>query len=463
MYITTSLSINLFFITNICYFCLYLTNYNNSMFQPFYPLALLLSITNSNLETKFQYSNIINKNILIANANSNSSLANVDTTIDATESFDDFIISLKARARNEGVSEKTIDAAFRNITAPLKDSIARDRRQGEFVLSFRTYYMRTVTTERILEGQKLMQQYQELLTAAEKKYDVPADIILAFWGLESTYGKNLGKTPVLKSLVTLAYEGRRREFFTKELMAALKIIDEGDVLPENFFGSWAGAIGQVQFMPSAYLQYAVDADGDGKKDLWNSTPDIIMSAANFISQLGWKKNKSWGQEVILPENFNYNLAAETKTHSLHYWRRLGIKPYNSDQPLMNSLSLQATLILPMGYSGPAFLVMDNFFVIKRWNNSNLFALTVGILADYITGRLTEPLIFNDNVVEWKLDEIIAIQKKLIALGYLADGRFATNGAIGPATRSALQKFQNANNLVPDGYPDKKTFEKLMEQ
>ncbi len=382
--------------------------------------------------------------------------ANAETKAPATASFAEFLHSTGLRARKEGVEQATIDKYLLTLKTPLAASIAKDRAQGEFILSFRTYFSRTVTPERIARAKDYAVKHKDLLEAAEKKYGVPREIILAFWALESTFGENMGRSPSVLTLATLAFEGRRREFFTNELISALKIIDknhfDASFVRSGFLSSWAGAMGQVQFMPSTYLQYAVDGDGDGVRDLWHTPADIIFSTANFVSQLGWDQKNHWGQVVTLPSGFPYRDINDKTIRSFHYWRTLGVKDSN-DNLIPDHFFYQATVVIPMSAQGPIFLTENNFSVIKKWNNSNFFALSVGLLADYISGRLTTPIIINPNIPDWQTDEMIAIQKNLQQLHYLAKDK-TPDGVLGPSTRQAIQKYQDDHGMIADGYPSK---------
>lgn len=373
--------------------------------------------------------------------------------------------TLAPQARAKGIEQDIIDKYLLTLKNPLTTSIAKDRAQGEFILTFRTYLRRTVTPDRISRAKQAREKYSELLIIASDRYDVPPEIILAFWALESTFGENMGKSPVILTLATLAFEGRRRDFFITETINALRIIQDGHFddpfLRNNFLSSWAGAMGQVQFMPSTYLQYAVDGDGDGKKDLWGNPADIIFSTANFLHQLGWNSKSSWGQMVQLPNSFDYSQLADSDPRSFFAWHRAGVMT-NDGTPLPNYFLYQASLVVPMSHLGPAFLVENNFSVIKKWNNSNFFALSVGILSDTIAGRLDGPPAIDEDIAEWRGNDIIAIQKKLVALNYLQlPPNTELDGVLGPSTRAALQSYQSQHDLIPDGYPDHILFHTLM--
>ena len=367
------------------------------------------------------------------------------------EAFQEWLTQFKQQARQEGISEKTLNAAFKDVhlSAKVLDS---DRKQPEFTRTFYQYFNSAVSKNRVKVGQQKHQQHQALLDAVYQKYGVPSHILTAFWGMETNYGRYTGNLPIIQSLATLAYDPRRTTFFSKQLISALKIIDQGHVQPDQMKGSWAGAMGQVQFMPSNYLQYAVDGDNDGKINLWDSLPDAFHSAGNFLQQLGWKKSQSWGQEVALPNQFNYALANGKTQRSLKEWQRLGVTQPNG-QPLLAQKTHRseqlAKLLLPSDYRGPAFLVYDNFQVIKRWNNSNNYALAVGHLSNRILGKppLSKKQPEDDKALS--RDQMKQIQTALSELGYAVG---EADGIAGSRTRSALRAFQEKHQLPADGAP-----------
>jgi len=260
---------------------------------------------------------------------------------------------------------------------------------------------------------------------------------------------------VLDSLATLACDERRSEFFTGELLGALKIVDNGDVPPTRMIGSWAGAMGHTQFMPSVFLRYALDADNDGRRDLWGSVPDALTSAANFLKGIGWQPGERWGREVRLPKGFAYEEAGLDKARPLAEWSRLGVKRANgAPLPLAD---MKAALVIPAGHQGPAFLVYDNFRVIMRWNRSEFYAISVGMLADQIAGRgglVQQP---PANAPRITREQALALQTRLQEKGY-DPGK--PDGIIGSGTKNAIRQFQKAQGMIPDGYPGKAVFTAL---
>jgi len=357
----------------------------------------------------------------------------------------------KARLMDEARAAGIDAAVARQVLAGVSYSprvIELDRRQPEFTSSFGQYFHTRVTEERIAAGRRLLEEHRPLLAAVQRETGVPPHYLVSFWGLETNFGSYFGKMSVPDSLTTLACDPRRSRYFTGELFAALRIVEAGDIAAERMEGSWAGAMGHVQFMPSTFLRYAVDADGDGRRDLWGSLPDALHSAGRFLAGIGWQPGLRWGREVLLPPDFDYALANGDAPRPLAQWRRLGITDAFG-RPLP-ALDLQARLIVPAGHEGPAFVVYGNFDVIMGWNRSEFYALTVGHLADRIAGagRLRQPP--PESAERIALTEVKTLQAQLNALGFDAGN---PDGVPGPATRRALSRFQRAQGAVPDGHLD----------
>ena len=350
------------------------------------------------------------------------------------------------KANAAGISQKTIQNSL--AKAKLNTQVLElDRKQPEFTTSFADYFNRRVTEQRVTQGRELLVKHRALLTSVEQEYGVPAPYLLAFWGLETNYGNYFGNIPVIDSLATLACDARRSNFFTIELINALRILDEGAIAPEKMIGSWAGAMGHVQFMPSAFLQNAVDFDGDHKRDLWNSTPDAMASAAKFLRNLGWQSDDSWGREVKLPKDFPFLEAGLKNSKTIAEWTKLGVmRADNSPLPQGN---MKASLIVPSGHQGPAFLVYDNFEVIMRWNRSEFYAIAVGQLADQIAGGGKLVQAPPENVPRLHRDQVIALQQQLNNKGFNTG---TPDGILGPATRRALSEFQHQQGMIADGFP-----------
>jgi membrane-bound lytic murein transglycosylase B len=295
-------------------------------------------------------------------------------------SFSSWLQELKSQALAEGISRETVERALAGVE-PIPRVIELDRRQPELTLTLEDYLARTVTANRIETGKRKLREHGALLSEISKKYGVPPRLIVALWGLETNFGRNQGSFSVIGSLVTLAYEGRRGAFFRKALLHALAIVDKGHVRLEDFKGSWAGAMGQSQFMPSSFIAYGVDHDGDKRIDIWNTLPDVFASIANYLSRTGWKKDLSWGNEVRLPDSLDAEQIDLKKPLPSKRWIALGLLPAAGDRLPEDERAV--SLLLPEGRKGRAFLVTSNFETILRWNRSNLFALAVGILSDAI--------------------------------------------------------------------------------
>jgi membrane-bound lytic murein transglycosylase B len=361
--------------------------------------------------------------------------------------FAECLQKLQTLASEEGIAQSVLDDSLASATYEQR-VIDADRRQPEFTETLANYLNRRITPERIERGQALMRQHRRLLQRIASEHGVQPQYLLAFWGLESSFGKNFGSIPVVNSLSTLACDERRSEFFTTELMNALRILDRGDVEPRSMVGSWAGAMGHTQFMPSAYLKYGVDGDGDKRIDLWRSVPDALVSAGSFLQSLGWQPGVRWGREVQLPKQFAFDQVGLDQPRALRAWRELGLKDANG-RPLPQE-DIEASLLVPAGHRGPAFLVYENFRVIMRWNRSELYALAVGLLAERIAGA---PPLRNappGDAPRLHRDQVLALQTKLAELGFDTGN---PDGVLGPGTRKAIRAFQQSRKLVADGYPD----------
>jgi membrane-bound lytic murein transglycosylase B len=294
--------------------------------------------------------------------------------------FPEWLNGLRADARAAGVRDATLDNALAGI-APIPRVIELDRRQPEFTLTFREYMDRVVPQARVEKGRQRLAENRDLLRAISAKYGVQPRFLVAFWGVETDFGRQTGGFPVVAALATLAYDGRRSAYFRKELIYALQIVDAGHVAPERMIGSWAGAMGQTQFMPSSFRAHAVDHDGDGRIDIWNSRPDALASAANYLKRSGWKKDETWGRATRLPEGFDPRLIGNGVVKTLAEWSALGLT--RADGTPLPARPLKASVVLAEGDKGPAFLVYDNYRAILKWNRSTFFAIAVGSLADRI--------------------------------------------------------------------------------
>lgn len=366
------------------------------------------------------------------------------------DSFAHCLGGLQERARAEHLPGWIVDDVIAKLE-PQPRVLELDRKQPEFTQTFADYLYKRVTPKRIKQGRRLRHDYAEFLSRLTARYGVPGRYLLAFWGLETNFGGYLGTMPTLDSLATLACDERRSKYFTGELMTALRLLDRDALAPRDMHGSWAGAMGQTQFMPSAYRKYAVDGDHDGHINLWKSERDALASAANFVAKLGWHKGERWGREVLLPKGFPYAQSGLTNRRPLRHWARLGVTL--TDHRPLPAIDMEAAVLLPAGHAGPAFLVYRNFDVIMSWNRSEYYALAVGLLADRIAGAggLVRPPPTEEAALSRRT--IARMQGRLNQLGYDAGD---PDGIIGPATRAALRAFQQSAGMVPDGYPDRDT-------
>jgi membrane-bound lytic murein transglycosylase B len=300
------------------------------------------------------------------------------------QSFAQWLVELRQEAKDRGISDRVLDAALGNA-APIKRVIELDRRQPEFTMSFEEYLGKIASPTRARIAAKKLVEHDKILTEISKKYGVQKRYIVTFWGVETNFGQYLGSFNVPHALATLAYDGRRSAYFRKELLNALKILEEGHIAPDQMKGSWAGAMGQSQFMPSSFLSYAVDWDGDGKRDIWGTKPDVFASTAYYLAKAGWRDDITWGREVKLPAGFSMNgksadALADSKTRvKLPAWSKAGV--LSIDGSALPARDLTARLVLPAGADGPAFLVYSNFDSILDWNRSNYYALAIGHLSD----------------------------------------------------------------------------------
>lgn len=367
-------------------------------------------------------------------------------TADAAEPFDAWLDGLKAEALQKGISSSTLDTAFKDVS-PIEKVLEYDRKQPEFSQTFWTYLNRAVSDERINRGKRLLQQHAGLLAEVERKYGVQPRFLVSFWGLETNYGDYTGGFSVIGALATLAHDERRADFFRAELFNALQILDDGHIAPDRMSGSWAGAMGQTQFMPSTFTGYATDGDGDGKIDIWGSLPDVFHSAAHYLSSVGWKGDETWGREVRLPADFDLDLTQLSIKKHISEWQALGVRRANGGN--LPAADIEGSIVLPAGAKGPAFLVYQNFRSTLIWNRSILYAAAVGYLADRFVDRghlvATQPP--GDKPLSRA--DVISLQTNLNRLGFDVG---EPDGIAGSMTRKGLRDYQRERGLPPDGYP-----------
>ncbi len=300
-------------------------------------------------------------------------------------SFDSWISHIKKLALEEGISRETLNSAFVGIERNER-VIELDRKQPEFTLTLEEYLNNTVTKGRMNKGKQYYSEYQDLLIEISNEFQVQPRFILALWGIETSFGKYTGSFNVIRSLSTLSHDFRRRDFFTDELINALKIIDQGHIEAKEMMGSWAGAMGQNQFMPSSFLNFATDFNNDTKKDIWNTQSDVFASTANYLSNSGWNHNQTWGREVITTKEIDSELITTSAksidvSRKIHEWSKMGI--LNVDETNLPNVNIDAYLVYPEGKNGKKYLVYDNFKTIMKWNRSLFFGISVGKLSDMI--------------------------------------------------------------------------------
>ncbi|WAJ38414.1 lytic murein transglycosylase [Pseudomonas sp. GOM7] len=362
--------------------------------------------------------------------------------------------NLRSEAVAAGIDGALFDRVFAGVT-PDPAVIKADSSQPEFTRPIWEYLDGAVSASRVGRGRVLLAQHNVVLRNIEQRYGVEAPILVAIWGLESNFGNNIGSNSVIRSLATLAYEGRRQAFWRNQLLAALQILQNGDISSERMVGSWAGAMGQTQFMPTTYNEHAVDFDGDGKRDLWNSSTDALASAAHYLQSSGWKPGQPWGFEVRLPKQFDYFHADPEQRRTLAEWQALGVYPAISSKGA--AVDSRATLVLPAGHRGPAFLLLDNFRSILRYNNSTSYALAIGLLSDNLLNPTEVQASWPRDERQLGRSERIELQQLLAASGFDPG---PADGIIGANTRKAIRMLQLQLNEPADGYPSPELLETL---
>jgi membrane-bound lytic murein transglycosylase B len=372
--------------------------------------------------------------------------------------FQRWLDDLRREARDQGVRAETLDTALADV-APIQRVIELDRRQPEFTQTFWTYLDKRVTEQRVERGRELLAKHRPMLQAVAAEYGVQPRFLVAFWGLETNYGDYMGSFPVIGSLATLAYDDRRAGFFRTQLLHALRIVDQGHITADRMMGSWAGAMGHLQFIPGTFVRHAVDATGEGRKDIWGTLPDAFASGANYLSNLGWNGDERWGREVRLPEGFDWSLATLDTRKPLDAWARMGVRRADGGA-LPTPEGMQGSIVIPQGHDGPAFLVYGNFRHILSWNRSINYAISVGYLADRIVGLPEFRTGRNVDNRALSRDQVMAMQRLLNQLGHDAG---SVDGLPGPSTRAAIRRFQQARDLPADGHPSVDLLERLRGQ
>ncbi len=360
-------------------------------------------------------------------------------------SFARWIDGFRARARAEGIRDSVFNTAFQGVRYNT-DVIQKDRNQSEFTKQIWEYLDSAASDTRIRNGRDALRDNQRLLTEIEARYGVEAEVVAAVWGLESAYGTFRGNVPIIEALATLAFDGRRGRFFEEQLIAALQIVQAGDVAPGRMTGSWAGAMGHTQFIPTSYLSYAQDFRGDGRRDIWSDDPtDALASTAAYLARFGWTKGQPWGVEVQLPRGFDYSLTGERIKKSPADWAATGIRDVSGGVVPNHG---RASILLPAGAQGAAFMIFDNFHVIERYNTSDAYVIGIGHLSDRIAGGGPIRAAWPREDRNLKFVEKQEMQKRLTSKGFNTSG---VDGIIGPNTIAAIRSFQRSVGLVPDGY------------
>lgn len=364
----------------------------------------------------------------------------------ANAGFDRWIKGFQSRARAKGIRPEVLNRAFRGVRYNTS-VIQKDRNQSEFTKQIWDYLDSAASPVRVKNGQSALRKHGRVLDRIEAKYGVEKEVVAAIWGLESAYGEHRGNIHIIEALATLAYDGRRGAFFEAQLIAALQILQSGDVAPRNMTGSWAGAMGHTQFIPTSYLSFAVDFTGDGKRDIWSDNPaDALASTAAYLQRSGWTKGQPWGVEVRLPKGFNHAAARRDNKRSPADWAAMGVRDVNG-RAVPNYG--RASILLPAGSAGAAFMIFDNFAAIEKYNKADAYVIGVGHLSDRLKGgpaiqaswpRGYKPLSFNEKK---------EMQRRLKRKGFDVE---KIDGIIGPNTINAIRAFQNSVGATPDGFP-----------
>jgi membrane-bound lytic murein transglycosylase B len=369
--------------------------------------------------------------------------------------FDAWLADFRQEALAQGIRPATLEAALGNAR-PLPRVKELDARQPEFVNTFWNYLDARVNPRQVKLGKDKLWVHRKVLNPIQRRQGVPASLLVALWGLETKFGRQLGGFPIPSALATLAHDGRRAGFFREELMNALRILQQGHVAVADMKGSWAGAMGQMQFMPTTFLNHAVDADGDGRTDIWRSLPDALESGAQYLKRLGWRKDELWGREVRLPAGFDFGLAQIGSKKPVSEWAALGVTAADGKQ--LPKSDLAGALLLPQGHAGPAFLVYRNFDVVMAWNRSVNYALSVLLFADQLQGLPPPRLGREADNRPMSRDQLIEMQRLLRARGFETGD---ADGVPGSRTREAIRAFQQSAGLPVDGFASATLLEQLV--
>jgi membrane-bound lytic murein transglycosylase B len=369
------------------------------------------------------------------------------------QGFARWVAAFRTTARASGIAEATLQDAFASVQY-LPRVVELDRAQPEFTRAIWDYLDVAVSRQRVARGQDQLILVRNEADAATARYGVPASILVAIWGIESNYGSNFGDTPVIDALATLGFDGRRGDWARGQLLAALRILQAGDIAPAQMIGSWAGAMGQTQFLPSNFLAYAVDADGDGRRDIWGSNADVMASTAHFLARSGWQAGQPWGAEVKLPASFDHGQAGVATRRPSAQWAAQGVGAM--DGSALPEFA-DGAILLPAGVRGPAFLVGPNFRAILRYNNATSYALAVSLLAQRLSGGAGVQAPWPRDLVALSRSQVLDLQMALNRRGFDSG---AADGMLGPMTRDAVRRYQRSVGLPADGFPDQALLERL---
>ena len=360
--------------------------------------------------------------------------------------FQNWIKAFRGRAIAQGIKTSVFDRAFRGVKYD-KTVIAKDRNQSEFTKQIWDYLDSAASPVRVKNGQAALRKHKRILGQIEARYGVEKEVVAAIWGLESAYGAQRGDIDIIEALATLAYDGRRGKFFESQLLAALKILQSGDVNPRSMKGSWAGAMGHTQFIPTSYLAYAQDFNGDGKRDIWSNDPsDALASTAAYLAKFGWRKGQPWGVEVILPKGFNFGQASRKNLKNPSDWAALGVRAASGGTVPNHGA---ASILLPAGATGAAFMIFNNFAVIERYNKADAYVIGVGHLSDLLAGGPPIKASWPRGYAPLSFKEKKEMQRRMIRKGFDLE---KVDGIIGPMTINAIRAYQTSVGVTPDGFP-----------
>jgi len=369
-------------------------------------------------------------------------------------SFQQWIKGFRKRALAKGINASVFDRAFRGVKYD-GGVIAKDRNQSEFTKQIWDYLDSAASPVRVKNGIAALRKYKRTLDKIEARYGVEKEVVAAVWGLESAYGAQRGDIDVIEALATLSFDGRRGKFFEAQLIAALKILQSGDVKPRGMKGSWAGAMGHTQFIPTSYLAYAQDFTGDGKRDIWSNDPtDALASTAAYLAKFGWRKGQPWGVEVTLPAKFNYGLASRKILKNPSDWAALGVRAASGGKVPNHG---SASILLPAGATGAAFMIFNNFAVIERYNVADAYVIGVGHLSDLLAGGPPIKASWPRGYAPLSFKEKKEMQRRMIRKGFDLE---KVDGIIGPNTINAIRAYQVSIGVTPDGYPSQKLLKLL---